>query len=55
MPHDISLDQTRVTLLERWTSRVAFPGPHMQQPHIQAFIREAEMTSEKSLERTRGG
>ena len=35
-------DQTRVTLLERWTSRDAFLGPHMQQPHIHAFIREAE-------------
>ena len=34
-------DLTRVTLLERWTSRDTFLGPHMQQPHIQAFIREA--------------
>ena len=34
-------DQTRVTLLERWTSRDEFLGPHMQQPHIQAFIQKA--------------
>ena len=34
-------DPTRITLLERWTSRDDFLGPHMQQPHIQAFIREA--------------
>lgn len=34
-------DQTRMTLLERWTSRDDFLGPHMQQPHIQTFIRES--------------
>ncbi len=34
-------DPTRIILLERWTSRDEFLGPHMQQPHIQSFIREA--------------
>lgn len=34
-------DQTRVTLIERWASRDEFLGPHMQQPYIQAFMREA--------------
>ena len=34
-------DETRVTLLERWTSREEFLGPHMQQPHIKAFMSEA--------------
>lgn len=34
-------DQTRITLLERWPSQQEFLGPHMQQPHIQGFIREA--------------
>ncbi len=34
-------DQTRVTLLERWTSQEEFLGPHMQQPHIQTFIRNS--------------
>ena len=30
-----------ITLLERWPDRGAFLGPHMQQPHIQAFIQAA--------------
>ena len=34
-------DPTRLTLLERWPSREAFLGPHMQQPHIQSFIERA--------------
>jgi len=31
----------RITLIERWPSREVFLGPHMQQPHIQDFIRGA--------------
>lgn len=34
-------DPTRFTLIERWPSRDHFLGPHMQQPHIQAFIQTA--------------
>jgi quinol monooxygenase YgiN len=34
-------DPTRFTLIERWPSREAFLGPHMQQPHIQSFIQRA--------------
>ena len=34
-------DATRFTLVERWPSQAVFLGPHMQQPHIQAFIRGA--------------
>lgn len=34
-------DPTRFTLVERWSSRAAYLGPHMQQPHLQAFIRSA--------------
>ena len=30
-----------ITLVERWPDRAAFLGPHMQQPHIQAFIQSA--------------
>lgn len=30
-----------ITLVERWPDRGAFLGPHMQQPHIQAFIQSA--------------
>ncbi|MDY0023032.1 putative quinol monooxygenase [Arenimonas caeni] len=34
-------DPSLFTLLERWPSAEVFLGPHMQQPHIQAFIRKA--------------
>lgn len=27
----------RIVLLETWTSREAYAGPHLQTPHIQAF------------------
>jgi quinol monooxygenase YgiN len=30
-------DPRRIMLIERWTSREAYLGPHMQTPHIQAF------------------
>ena len=36
-----SSDPTRFTLIERWPSQDFFLGPHMQQPHIQAFIQRA--------------
>jgi len=34
-------DPTRFTLVEQWSSREAFLGPHMQQPHIESFIQRA--------------
>ena len=34
-------DPARITLVERWPSQEVFLGPHMQQPHIQAFIQRA--------------
>lgn len=34
-------DATRVTLVEKWTSREAYEGPHMQTEHIQSFIGRA--------------
>ena len=34
-------DPTRFTLIEHWPSQEIFLGPHMQQPHIQAFIQSA--------------
>jgi quinol monooxygenase YgiN len=34
-------DPTRILLHERWTDRDAYLGPHMQTPHIQAFIQKA--------------
>ncbi len=34
-------DDTRFLLYERWTSQAAYTGPHMQTPHIRAFIQGA--------------
>jgi quinol monooxygenase YgiN len=34
-------DPTRLLLWERWTSQAAYTGPHMQTPHLQAFIQRA--------------
>lgn len=34
-------DPTRIVLIERWTSRAAYTGPHMNTPHIQQFIAQA--------------
>ncbi|MBK8727010.1 MAG: antibiotic biosynthesis monooxygenase [Holophagaceae bacterium] len=34
-------DPTGFTLLEHWPSQALFLGPHMQQPHLQAFIQGA--------------
>jgi len=34
-------DPDRILLYEEWTSREAYLGPHMQTPHIRAFIAEA--------------
>lgn len=34
-------DAGRIVLLETWTSREAYAGPHLQTPHIQAFIGRA--------------
>lgn len=32
----------RWLIVERWASLGAFSGPHMQQPHMQAFLKSAE-------------
>jgi quinol monooxygenase YgiN len=34
-------DPTRITMIEKWTSRGAYEGPHMQTPHMQAFIEKS--------------
>lgn len=31
-------DPTKITMIEKWSSREAYEGPHMQSPHMQAFI-----------------
>ena len=35
-------DPTRITLVERWSSREVFLGPHLQTEHILAFIARSE-------------
>lgn len=42
---DLHLDPEnpdRVLLIEYWDSKEAFTGPHMQTPHMQAFLKRAE-------------
>lgn len=34
-------DLARIQLVEHWPSPEAFLGPHLEQPHIQAFIARA--------------
>jgi len=34
-------DPTRLLLLEQWSSREAYLGPHLQTAHLQAFIAHA--------------
>jgi len=34
-------EPVRFTLIEHWPSKEMFLGPHMQQPHIQSFMRAA--------------
>ncbi len=34
-------DETRVLLYEQWSSREAYTGPHMQTPHLAAFLARA--------------
>ncbi len=34
-------DPTVILLVEHWTDHATFVGPHMQQPHIQAFMQQA--------------
>jgi quinol monooxygenase YgiN len=34
-------DPHRILLVEEWTDADTFTGPHMQTPHLQAFMRRA--------------
>lgn len=34
-------DPTKITMIEKWTSREAYEGPHMQTRHMQAFIEQS--------------
>jgi quinol monooxygenase YgiN len=39
--HRDSANPHRLLLIEEWTSEAAYTGPHMQTPHLQAFIGRA--------------
>lgn len=34
-------DPTKITMIEKWSSREAYEGPHMQSPHMKAFIEKS--------------
>lgn len=35
-------DPNRLLLIEYWDSKEAFTGPHMQTPHMQAFLQRSQ-------------
>ena len=35
-------DPNRLLLIEYWDSKEAYTGPHMQTPHMQAFLQRAQ-------------
>ena len=39
--HEDVDDPHRLLLIEHWDSKEAFTGPHMQTPHMQAFLQRA--------------
>jgi quinol monooxygenase YgiN len=39
--HQNGDEPARFLLVERWKDRATFEGPHMQTPHLQAFIARA--------------
>lgn len=40
--HDDLKNPNRLLLIEYWDSEEAFTGPHMETPHMQAFLKRAE-------------
>ncbi len=40
--HDDPKHPHRLLIIEQWDSEEEFTGPHMQQPHMQAFLKKAE-------------
>jgi quinol monooxygenase YgiN len=40
--HDDPKNPHRLLIIEQWDSEEEFTGPHMQQPHMQAFLKTAE-------------
>lgn len=40
--HEDAKDPRRLLIIEHWDSEQIFSGPHMQMPHMQAFLKKAE-------------
>lgn len=40
--HEDPRNPQRLMIIERWESEEIFTGPHMQTPHMQAFLKRAE-------------
>lgn len=40
--HQDPKNPRRLLIVEQWASEEEFSGPHMQQPHMQAFMKTAE-------------
>ena len=40
MAQDIA-DSTKITMIEKWSSRESYEGPHMQTQHMKSFIDRA--------------
>jgi quinol monooxygenase YgiN len=40
--HEDSKNPHRLMIIEHWDSEEIFTGPHMQTPHMQAFLKRAE-------------
>jgi quinol monooxygenase YgiN len=40
--HEDPKNPQRLMIIERWQSEEIFTGPHMQTPHMQAFLKKAE-------------
>lgn len=40
--HEDPRNPARWLIVEQWASEAEFSGPHMQQPHMQAFLQTAE-------------
>jgi quinol monooxygenase YgiN len=40
--HEDPRNPQRLMIIEKWESEAIFTGPHMQTPHMQAFLKRAE-------------
>jgi quinol monooxygenase YgiN len=40
LAHDMD-DPTKITMIEKWSGRDAYEGPHMQSPHMRSFVEQS--------------